>query len=204
MDRGVLRGELMKLIDDYMAMLKKGLDSINEMEFVKTVDRLRQAHRLGRTVFTAGNGGSAAIAEHFSCDHSKGVATNTDHFPKLISLPSNMSLMTAIANDCGYDEVFSHQINLHGERGDVLVVVSSSGNSPNIVKAAQAAYDVGMDVIAFTGFDGGDVLNYANFKFHIPIKNYGVVEDCHQILAHMMAQHIRTLDTVVPMDRVKL
>jgi len=162
-------------------------------------DQLYQAYRLlfeaawhGHPVFVAGNGGSAAIAEHFTCDHSKGVWQGTRLIPNMISLSSNMALITAIANDHGYDEIFSRQLmyNNAGTR-DLLVVVSSSGNSPNIVKALEYAHEHAIPSIALVGFTGGKAKDLASVCIHIPVNNYGIVEDAHQAIMHSLAHTLK-------------
>jgi D-sedoheptulose 7-phosphate isomerase/D-glycero-D-manno-heptose 1,7-bisphosphate phosphatase len=111
--------------------------------------------------------------------------------PQVQSLSSNMSLLTAIANDIGYEKVFSYQLNMKANEGDVLVVVSSSGNSLNIIDALRCAKLKKLSTIALVGFDGGQALNLADIGLHVKNNNYGVVEDAHQAIMHIMAQAIR-------------
>ena len=191
-------------LENYKAQINEGLDSIETKVFLDVVELITNAHRARANVFVAGNGGSAAIAEHFSCDHSKGVGSNTGYFPKLISLTSNVSLFTAYANDIGYSRVFSEQLVNFADAGDVLIVITSSGNSPNIIEALKVAKQLGMKTVSFTGFNGGQASNMADYNIHIDIDNYGVVEDCHQIIMHMLAQYIRIKDTVVDLNTVRL
>ena len=111
--------------------------------------------------------------------------------------------MSAISNDLGYQQSFAFQLSCFGKPSDLLIAVSSSGNSPNIIKAIEVAKELDMHVIAFTGFDGGIAGKLADINLHVSSDNYGVVEDCHQILMHTIAQHVRlthsnpeTLDTI--------
>ena len=152
---------------------------------------LGHAYRLGATVFSCGNGGSAAVADHLQCDHLKGVRTGTDLRPRVLSLSSNVDLLTAIANDIGYEDVYVYQLESHGRPDDVLVAISSSGRSPNIVRALAWARSSGLRTIAFTGFDGGEARRLADVPLHVDSSNYGVVEDVHQTLMHAIAQFIR-------------
>ena len=191
-------------IEDYRYKLFNGLGAINGVTLQKIVDTLTNAFNARAHVFVCGNGGSAAISEHFTCDHGKGISSNTCFFPKMISLSSNVSTLTAYANDIGYDKVFSEQLINLADSGDVLIAISSSGNSPNIVEAIKTALQLGMTVITFTGFDGGSAKDLAHFNIHIPIYNYGIVEDCHQAVMHILAQYIRKAHTVVDIDKVKL
>jgi phosphoheptose isomerase len=195
---------IFNFLENYKVQVQDGLDSIDTRIFLDIVELITNAHRARANIFVAGNGGSAAIAEHFSCDHSKGVSNNTGYFPKIISLTSNVSLLTAYANDIGYSRVFAEQLVNHADAGDLLFVISSSGNSPNIIEALKVAKQLNMKTVALTGFNGGQASNMADYNIHIDIDNYGIVEDCHQIIMHMLAQYIRIKDTVVDLKTVKL
>ena len=142
-------------------------------------------------MFSCGNGGSASIANHLQCDHVKGVRTTTDLAPRVMSLSTNVELLTAIANDTGYENVFVYQLQSQSGPGDVLIAVSSSGRSPNIVHALTWARDHGLRTIAITGFDGGAARAVAEVAIHVDSANYGVIEDLHQAIMHALAQYIR-------------
>jgi len=142
-------------------------------------------------VFSCGNGGSASIANHLVCDHVKGVRNGTDLTPRVISLTDNVALLTAIANDLAYDDVFAYQLQSQSQPGDVLIAISSSGSSANIVKALAWARDHGLRTIAITGFDGGPARRLAEVAIHADCSNYGVVEDLHQTVMHALAQYVR-------------
>jgi phosphoheptose isomerase len=152
---------------------------------------LLDAYTRGAGVFACGNGGSATIANHLQCDHVKGVRTATDLTPRVVSLSSNVELITAIANDMSYEDVFTYQLQSQSSPGDVLVAVSSSGRSPNIVKALTWARDHDLRTIAITGFDGGNARKVAEVAVHADCTNYGIVEDLHQAIMHALAQYIR-------------
>jgi phosphoheptose isomerase len=149
------------------------------------------AYGRGAQLYVCGNGGSASISNHLACDHSKGAQTDTDLRPKVVSLSTNMETITAIANDISYDEIFVYQLRTLAEKGDVLLTISSSGDSENVVRAAQWAKENGLDVISFTGFEGGRTAELATVNLHVDGDNYGVVEDVHQGLMHILAQYIR-------------
>jgi phosphoheptose isomerase len=149
------------------------------------------AYTLGATVFACGNGGSAAIANHLQCDHLKGIRTATDLVPRVVSLSSSIELITAIANDLAYENVFSYQLQSQSASGDVLIAISSSGSSPNILRALTWARDHDLRTIALTGFSGGEAMNIADVAIHVSGANYGVVEDLHQAIMHALAQYIR-------------
>ena len=152
---------------------------------------LDAAYERGGMVYVCGNGGSASISNHLVCDHSKGGQTDTDLRPKVVSLSTNMEMITAIANDISFDDIFVYQLRTLAEDGDMLITISSSGDSENIVRAAGWAKEKGLDVIAFTGFDGGRSAKLATINLHVEGDNYGVVEDTHQSLMHILAQYIR-------------
>ena len=152
---------------------------------------LLEAYARRAWVFSCGNGGSAAIANHLQCDHVKGVRTATDLLPRVVSLSANVELLTAIANDVGYEDVFVYQLQSQAGPGDVLFAVSSSGRSPNVVRALEWARDHGLRTIAVTGFDGGAAAAAAEVSVHVGCANYGVVEDVHQAVMHALAQNIR-------------
>lgn len=187
--------------NEYVERLNNALHSIDDKELEKLYSLIQQSNILGNTIYVCGNGGSAAVSEHCSCDHTKGVYNNTKnnpHFlrPKFVSLTSNVSLTTAIANDIGYDKVFSEQLHMFANKNDVLIAISASGNSPNIIEAIYAAKKIGMKVVAFTGFDGGAAKDNCDISIHVPINNYGISEDSHQIVTHILAHYISIKHTV--------
>jgi phosphoheptose isomerase len=152
---------------------------------------LLDAYTRGAGVFACGNGGSAAIANHMQCDHVKNVRTTTDLLPRVMSLSANVELLTAISNDMGYENVFVYQLQSQARPGDVLIAVSSSGRSLNIVRALTWAREQGLRTIALTGFDGGTARMAADAAVHVDCTNYGVIEDWHQAIMHALAQYIR-------------
>lgn len=178
-------------LDGYAEMIAAGWRSVDRAAVRRASETLLRAYQEGRQVFACGNGGSAAIADHLECDHLKGIHRETDLSPKVRSLAANVALLTAIANDFAYDEVFAFPLARLSRAGDVLVTISASGNSPNIVKAIECANARGLTSIALTGFDGGRARQLAQISLHVAIGNYGVVEDIHQGLMHVLAQYIR-------------
>jgi len=152
---------------------------------------LAETVRAGRTIYTCGNGGSAAIANHLVCDCLKGVRAGSTVAPRVHSLSSNVELLTALANDFGVETMFSFPLESVGQAGDVLISISSSGTSPNIVRAIETARSLGMKTIAMSGFAGGASRELADVSLHVETENYGIVEDVHQSLMHLLAQHLR-------------
>jgi D-sedoheptulose 7-phosphate isomerase len=177
--------------DQYASELAAALASIERAQLDAAVKILQGAHLRDATIFCCGNGGSASIANHMVCDHQKGVNCDTNLLPRVISLSSNVELITAVTNDIGYADVFAFPLRIHGRKGDVLVAVSSSGQSENIVRVLTAAADMGMETIALTGFDGGASRKLASVTIHVDGWNYGVVEDAHQACMHVLAQYLR-------------
>jgi len=158
-----------------------------------------------RNIFIIGNGGSAAIANHMLCDLSKGVSTNTNFLPKICSLSSSPELITAIANDLGSEFIFSKQLELFFKPKDICIAISSSGNSPNIIKAIEFANKNSIKSIGLSGFDGGILSKISDISIHIDIKNYGLVEDMHQSIFHIISHFIRmkNLDPKLNIEEVK-
>ena len=176
---------------DYASGIAKALSSVRPGEIDRAVTALKRAIQADRLIFTCGNGGSAAIANHLTCDCSKGIATNTTLRPRVVSLSATVELITAIANDMAYPEVFAYQLRNAARPGDVLITISSSGDSENIVRALDWAGENGMTTIALSGFSGGRSAQMADISLHVAAANYGVVEDVHQSLMHILAQYVR-------------
>ncbi len=177
--------------DAYFEELARAARSIDLDEVERAASILVDAYTSGATVFSCGNGGSAAISNHLQCDHLKGVRTETDLSPRVVSLSSNIELLTAIANDIGYNDVFVYQLQSQCRPGDVLVTISSSGRSANVVRALEWAREHDVRTISLTGFEGGDAKKVAEVAVHIDCNNYGIVEDLHQTVMHAIAQYIR-------------
>jgi D-sedoheptulose 7-phosphate isomerase len=176
---------------DYASAMAKALTSVRPGEMDRAVTALKRAIQADRLIFTCGNGGSAAIANHLTCDCSKGIASNTTMRPRVVSLSATVELITAIANDMAYPEVFAYQLKNAARPGDVLITISSSGDSENIIRALDWAGENGMTTIALSGFSGGRSAQMADISLHVAAENYGVVEDVHQSLMHILAQYVR-------------
>jgi len=185
----------------HVRAIQAGFESINQASFTRAADMICKAVKERRDIFTVGNGASASIAQHWACDYTKGSSQLDPENGKFLkvrvhSLASNIPLMTAISNDISYDEVYSYQLERIGAPGDVLVAISSSGNSPNIVRAIEAAIKEKMYVVALTGFDGGKARELAKeyingVSVHVNCPEYEATEDCHQAIMHMIAKLIR-------------
>lgn len=173
---------------EYATQLKDVLFKVDRDNMDKTVSLLKNASLLGLPIFVAGNGGSSAISDHLECDFEKGVHKNGQTI-LINNLCSNKALMTAIGNDIGFEEIFSKRLEMEAPpKGSVLILVSSSGNSPNIIKACEYALLHQMIIIGLTGFDGGELKKCSHLSLHVPANNYGVIEDAHQAIMHVLAQ----------------
>jgi phosphoheptose isomerase len=177
--------------DAYAEEMARAVKSIEPAMVEHAAATLADAYLRGARIFSCGNGGSASVANHMQCDHVKGIGTGTDLSPHVLSLSANVELLTAIANDTGYENVFVYQVQAQSQPGDVVLAVSSSGRSPNIVRVLTWAREHGLRTIAITGFDGGPARAIAEVSVHVDCTNYGIVEDLHQSIMHALAQYIR-------------
>jgi D-sedoheptulose 7-phosphate isomerase len=178
-------------LDGYFDLFRAATASVDRRQLQRAADLIAETTVRGGAVFSCGNGGSAAIANHLACDCLKGVRNRSTLRPRVISLSATVELITAIANDIGYDDIFSFQLSSLAKSGDILIAISSSGESPNIAKAINWAKSNGVHTIAMTGFMGGKAAEMADVKLHTDAHNYGVVEDVHQSLMHVLAQYVR-------------
>lgn len=178
----------------YLDYLKKILDGIDLAEIRGVVEALLDARERGATIFFIGNGGSAATASHFANDLAFGVNDYEKPF-KVMSLTDNNAVLTALGNDFGYEEVFVRPLTVYGKAGDVVVAISASGNSPNLVKAFEYASSVGIRTVALTAFSGGKMKEMADQGVHVPTeaKEYGPAEDAHMILDHLVGAYLMRL-----------
>jgi phosphoheptose isomerase len=177
-------------LGEYADRMKSALLTVDTDALDRARGVIEGAASRGKRVYAIGNGGSAAIADHLCCDWTKGTHVSGHPVIDSLSMTSNVALYSAIANDYGFDQVFSTQIMFLGREGDVLVAISSSGNSPNILAAVDAARDAGMSTIGLSGFNGGRLKEAVDISIHVAANNYGIVEDAHQSVMHVLAQYI--------------
>lgn len=180
---------------DYAAALQRALATLAPDRLAAAVDLIQRTIAADGTIFVCGNGGSAAIANHVTCDYTKILSLAMARPVRVVSLNAAAELNFAIANDIGFDEVFAFQLERYGRPGDLLWTVSSSGNSPNIVAAVRAAKRHGLRTLALTGFAGGASAAEADVTLHLACRNYGLVEDGHQLLTHVICQYLRARHT---------
>lgn len=177
--------------DDYYSRLADALRSFDRSPLQGVAEVLERAALEGGTVWVAGNGGSAAIANHAVCDLTKGTYVEGQAPLRAVSLSANVSSLTAIGNDIAYGDIFRSQLGYYLRDEDAVLLVSSSGNSPNVVEACRYARERGIPTIAFVGFRGGKLAELAEHVVHVPVEDYGVVEDTHLSLFHVLSQFLR-------------
>ena len=176
---------------DYIATLLVKMDTAAIALFAEEIEAARTDHR---TVFVVGNGGSASTASHLAIDFGFGATRGLASAPfRVLALTDNTAAVTAAANDEGYPEVFVSQLGVHYRRGDLLIAISASGNSPNVVRAAKWVKERGGKVLGLVGFDGGELSPLCDVVLHVhtPKGEYGPVEDIHLILNHLVAAWLR-------------
>ena len=182
--------DFMEFVEDYYQQYIRVLNAFDKSSLEPVLDVFLDVRDKGGTLWVAGNGGSAAIGDHTVCDVTKGTHTEGQPTIKSISLTSNTAMLTALGNDLDYEQVFSQQLKYYLGKNDALLLVSSSGNSPNVVKACEYANSRGVPTIAFVGFKGGKLRQIAKHCVWIPIENYGMAEDAHQSLMHVTTQYL--------------
>ncbi len=173
---------------EYLSSVLKGIDTGEIALFIQT---LLDARERGATIYFIGNGGSAATASHFANDLA--IGTNSYDKPfRAISLTDNQAIITAVGNDFGYDEIFVRQLRVLGRAGDVVVGISASGNSSNLLRTFEFAKSVGIKTVAITAFDGGKMKQMADECIHVPTapKEYGPAEDAHMVLDHLVGAYL--------------
>ncbi len=178
----------------YFEYLKKIFDKVNLSEIKSFVEILLAARENGATIFFIGNGGSAATASHFANDLAFGTNEYKKPF-KVMSLADNVATLTALSNDYGYEDIFERQLRVYGNKEDVVVGISASGNSQNLINAFDYASSIGIKTVALTAFDGGRMKEISDYGIHIPTdkKEYGPAEDLHMILDHLVSNYLLRL-----------
>jgi len=178
---------------EYLERVRGLLDELPEQS-ERLVETLFRAFQEGRTIFLAGNGGSAANASHFGQDLAKGTLADmrAERRFRVIPLTDNVGFITALANDEGYESVFEQQLRNLARPGDLLVAISGSGNSPNILRAVEYAKSIGMTTVGVTGFDGGKLRRMADERVHVPVDDMGMCEALHGVVFHLAMAQLRT------------
>lgn len=162
------------------------LENMDDAVVNQIMNVLIEAYEREAAIYVFGNGGSASTASHMANDFNKGISEYTDKKFRVCCLNDNMATVLAIANDIGYEDIFEFQLKNKVKPGDVVIGISGSGNSKNVINALAYAKSQGAKTIGWVGFDGGQVAKMADITFHVPIKNMQLVEDMHMILNHLM------------------
>lgn len=175
-------------ITSYFDRLKNTLDTLDVNAINATLQAIQQAYEHNAMVFLMGNGGSGATASHIVSDMNKGVAFGKKQRFRMMSLTDNIPTVLAYANDISYDDIFIEQLKNFQVPGDVVIGISGSGNSRNVIKGIEYANDNGAVTIGFCGYDGGALKNKAHIAVHAPIHDMQISEDIHLVLGHIMMQ----------------
>jgi D-sedoheptulose 7-phosphate isomerase len=179
----------MQNVETYLHRLHSAVDALPRDRLAELGDMLYRTYRNGQQVFTLGNGGSASTASHMAADLAKNtISANMRRF-RVLSLNDNQALLTALANDLGYENVFSEQLKNLIRAGDLLVAISASGNSPNVLNAIRYARTQCAGVVGILGFQGGEAAQLADLAIVVPCDHYGVIEDVHVIVNHILVDY---------------
>lgn len=184
------------MFQKYAQQILKYASLLEQQSIENLIADLSNVADEGRTVYIIGNGGSASSASHWATDMSKGVYHRSGIKMRVLSLTDNVSWITAMANDSSYDEVFADQLRVFGEEGDLLIAISASGNSANILRGVEQAKALGIKTYGVVGFDGGKVKDLCDelVYFKTPSKLYGHVEDLHMMLNHYICDRVCGVD----------
>jgi len=181
----------MEYIGKYLEDLTKAIALLNEQEIDSVITVLEQARDSQKTIFTMGNGGSASNASHFVNGLSQGATVEGKPRFKAVSLADNIPNLLAYGNDLGYENIFVEQLKNLLTKGDVVIGISGSGNSPNVLKAIEYAKKQNAVTIGFTGFDGGKLKKLVMYSVHVPCDCMEMVEDIHLALTHLVSSYLK-------------
>lgn len=181
------------VISDYVKNVQNLCESLDTDSLNAACELMLESYKAGKKIFVAGNGGSAGTSNHFCCDFGKNAVKGDLNRPKIISLSANIEVLTALGNDFCYAEVFSQQLKNLMDDGDTVLLISASGNSPNIVSAAEYAKSRGGKVIGFSGFKGGKLKEFSDVNVNIPSESYEQIEDLHMMLTHIIVCYFKSL-----------
>ena len=180
------------LVAEHLADVRSALERVPLDAVHQVVSIILAAHQRDSHVYILGNGGSASTASHFACDLSKATIVEGKARLRVTSLNDNVALLTAWANDASYERVFAEQLSNLLSAGDVVIAISASGNSPNVLAAMTAARERGAVTVGLVGHDGGQLLKLVDQDVHVAHESYSVVEDCHLVLEHAITGCVRS------------
>ena len=173
----------------YKAALLEAIERIDTSRVEQAIEWFREARDGSKHIFVCGNGGSASTASHFTCDIVKGASYNRDTRFRIMALTDSPATLSAYSNDVGYECVFVEQLKNFAQAGDLVMCISGSGNSPNVVQAMEYANSIGCKTIALTGRDGGKLGPLAQLNIQVAVPHMGRIEDAHMVVCHMIAYH---------------
>lgn len=176
----------MSFTTDYRTELLKAIEAIDLKRVDQAIEWMREARDAGAQIFVCGNGGSASTASHFAADMVKGASYQRDKRFRVVAITDSLPTLTAYSNDVGYEVVFEEQLKNFARPGDVVMAISGSGNSPNVLRAVEYANSIGCRTIGLTGRDGGKLGRLAQLNVHVPVPHMGRIEDAHMIVCHMI------------------
>ncbi len=177
----------MSFTEQYRSELLEAVKSIDSTAVDKAIDWFGNARHDSRHIFTCGNGGSASTASHLVCDVLKGASFGRDQRFRILALTDSLATITAYSNDVCYDCVFEEQLKNFAQPGDVVLAISGSGNSPNVINAVEYGNRAGCRTISLTGKDGGRLRHVAQLNIHVNSQHMGRIEDAHLMICHMIA-----------------
>jgi D-sedoheptulose 7-phosphate isomerase len=183
---------------EYKRELLAAIEAIDLAKVEQAIEWFRQARASGRTIFVCGNGGSASTASHFVCDMVKGASFGRPSRFRIQALTDSLATITAYANDVSYEAVFAEQLKNFARPGDLVMAISGSGNSPNVIRAVEYANSIGCRTLALTGRDGGRLGAIAQLNLQVPVPHMGRIEDAHLIICHMIAYRFMDAETPEP------
>jgi D-sedoheptulose 7-phosphate isomerase len=179
----------MTFTEQYKSDLLATIEKIDLSKVDQAIEWLKEARDAGRRVFTCGNGGSASTASHFATDIVKGASYNRQSRFRILALTDSVPTMTAYGNDVGFDAIFVEQLKNFAQPGDVVMGISGSGNSPNVLRAMEYANSIGCKTIGLTGRDGGRLASMVQLNIQAPVPHMGRIEDAHMIVCHMIGYY---------------
>ena len=173
----------------YKTEVLKAIETVDLAKVNQAIDLFKDARAAGRHIFVCGNGGSASTASHFACDIVKGASYNRGQRFRIMALTDQIATLTAYANDVSYDCVFVEQLRNFAQSGDLVMCISGSGNSPNVIRAMEYANSIGCKTLALTGRDGGKLGPLAQLNIQVEAPHMGRIEDAHMIVCHMIGYY---------------
>lgn len=173
---------------EYASRLQTVLSAADWSGVASLAEDMLERWKSGRQVFLCGNGGSAGNAIHLANDYLYGIAKRSGGGMKVLALPANSAVLTCLANDIGYEQIFSEQLAVQANKGDLLIALSGSGNSPNIVSAIERAKTMGIKSYAILGYSGGKCKSLADVAIHFPVDDMQISEDLQLVVGHMLMQ----------------